>query len=97
MNPSDAHAMDVKYHITCWDENVTNVLRKMLFKLRARNALRHCIFGSHGNWIQEMYNWIHEFVKVAFVWYSLIASSMPFEIPVLKKFKSDIILNSVSH
>ena len=46
MNPSDAHAMDVKYHITCWDENVTNVLRKML---RAKNALHHSIFGIHGN------------------------------------------------
>ena len=53
MNPSDANAMDVKYHITCWDENVTNVLRKMLSKLRAKNVLHH--FGSHGNWIQEMY------------------------------------------
>ena len=39
MNFSDAHAMDVKYHITCWDENVTNVLRKKLPKLRAKNAL----------------------------------------------------------
>ena len=28
MNPSDAQAMDVMYHITCWAENVTNVLRK---------------------------------------------------------------------
>ena len=28
MNPSDAHAIDVVYHSTCWAENVTNVLRK---------------------------------------------------------------------
>ena len=28
MNPSDAQAMDVMYLITCWAENVTNVLRK---------------------------------------------------------------------
>ena len=28
MNPSDAHAIDVKYHAICWSKHVTNVLRK---------------------------------------------------------------------
>lgn len=28
INPSDAHAIDIKYHKNCWNKNVTNVLRK---------------------------------------------------------------------
>lgn len=28
ISPSDAHAFDVMYHIACWAEHVTNVLRK---------------------------------------------------------------------
>ena len=40
MNPSDAHAMDVMYHITCWAENVTNVLRKEVVQVESQQT--HC-------------------------------------------------------
>ena len=28
VNPGDAHAIDVMYHVQCWAKNVTNLLRK---------------------------------------------------------------------
>ena len=40
MNPSDAHAMDVMYHITCWAENVLNVLRKEVAYVESQQT--HC-------------------------------------------------------
>ena len=40
MNPSDAHAMDVMYHITCWAENVFNVLRKEVAYVESQQT--HC-------------------------------------------------------
>ena len=30
MNPSDAHAIDVKYHAICWSKHVTNAFRKCI-------------------------------------------------------------------
>ena len=38
---SNAHAIDVMYHITCWAENVTNVLRKEVAQVESQQT--HCV------------------------------------------------------